>query len=192
MTDAPTSFPPLVVGTDAAAVRRVFRVPLILASGMAFVVAAVAVAVGVGVTSSSDDVVLGFVLGLAVLLLATYYAWMVVFLVRSVERRASLGRALTLDHEGMEWTTPEGVVVVPWELVATVSSRSRSRHRILTYRLADGVTAETPGIRSDLSRRRFRVMTKRGLQIGSAGIDASIDTIVAATRAFTQGRLDPR
>ncbi|RUQ96937.1 hypothetical protein [Labedella endophytica] len=192
MTDAPTSFPPLIVGTDAAAVRRVFRGPLILTSVMACLVAAVAVAVGVGVASSSDDVVLGFVLGLVVLLWSAYFVWMLVYLVRAVERRASIGRALTLDHDGMEWAIPEGSIVVPWPLITAVSSRTRSRYRILTYRLADGVTAETPGVRSDLSRKHVRLITRRGLQIGSAGIDVSIDTIVAATAAFTQGRLVPR
>jgi hypothetical protein len=173
-------------------VRRVFRGPVILAGVMAFLMAALAVAVGAGVASSSDDVVPAFVLGLFVLLWSAYFTWTVVYLVRVVERRASLGRALTLDHDGMEWAIPEGTIVVPWPLIAAISSRTRSRHRILTYRLVDGVTAETPGIRSDLSRKQFRVVTKRGLQIGSAGIDVSIDTIVAATAAFTQGRLAPR
>jgi hypothetical protein len=188
MTDAPRTFPPLVVSTDAAAVTRAFRFPIVLSQVMIVLTAAAAIAIVVGVSVSTGDLGTGLLSSLVVLW-PVYFTFMTVYLMRAARKRASLGSVLTLDSAGMEWRMPQGTVVVPWHVVGSVTARSRGRHRILTYRLVDGATGETTGVRSDLDPALFRRLTKRGLQIGSAGIDVDVDTILAATAAFTQGRL---
>lgn len=187
MTD-PQSTPPLIVGTDAPAVRRVYRNTIALTSVLAVLTGAGAIALGIVMAQSSMWT--GLLAAALILLLTGYSVFATLHLIRTARTRAALGSVLTLDASGMEWRMLQGTVFVPWQTIASISSRTRLRHRVLTYRLADGVTGETPGVRSTLSPKHHRMISRLGLQIGSAGIDVSIDTIIGATIAFTDGRLD--
>ncbi|WP_285042556.1 hypothetical protein [Plantibacter sp. LMC-P-059a] len=188
MTNTPNAFPPLIVGTDAPAIRRVFRNTIVLTSVLAVLSAVGAVALGMTQTSLGSAL---FASGL-VLLTTGYLVFGTVYLIRTARKRASLGSVLTLDAAGMEWTMLQGSIFLPWHLISSVTSRKRLRHRVLTYRMVDGVTGTTEGVRSTLKPKHHRTISNLGLQVGSAGIDVPIDTIAAATVAFTNGRLDPR
>jgi len=188
MTDAPNSFPPLIVGTDAASVRRVYRNTIALTSVLAVLSGVGAIALGM----TQSSLVAGLFAAGLVLLTTGYLVFGTVHLIRTARKRASLGSVLTLDAAGMEWRMLQGTIFLPWHLIASVSSRKRARHRVLTYRVANGVTGTTEGVRSTLAPKHQRVISRLGLQVGSAGIDVPVETIAAATAAFTHGRLDPR
>lgn len=156
----------------------------VIVPGIAVVVAALVASTGGlagGVLAGLGFVACGIIITLLTLSVASAYG-----------SRVAMGTVLRLDDAGMEWRLPQGAFVVPWGAVASVSERRRGRHRILTYRLVDGLTPTSPGVEGEVPPADFQRLAKRGIQLGSAGIDVPTDTILAATAAFTQGRVAPR
>lgn len=191
MTDAQTSFPPLVVGTDAPAVKRAYSPLIALTTAMSVIVPGIAVAVA-ALGGSNGGFTGGLVAGLGIVVSGITVVLLNVAFAYAAGARAMMGTVLTLDDRGMEWRMVQGVLVLPWGAIGSVSVRSRGRRRVLTYRLVDGIGRTSPGISGDLSEADFRRVVKRGAQLGSVGIDVPVDTILAATSAFTRGRLAPR
>ncbi|PSL37669.1 hypothetical protein CLV49_1276 [Labedella gwakjiensis] len=191
MTDARTSFPPLSVGTDAAAVKRSYRPLIGFCTALTVIVPGVAVVIA-ALVASTGGFTGGMLAGLGFVASGVIITLLTLSVASAYGSRVAMGTVLRLDDTGMEWRLPQGVLVVPWGAVTSVSERRRGGHRILTYRLVDGLTPSSPGVASDVAPAIFQRLVKRGLQLGSVGIDVPVDTILAATAAFTQGRVAPR
>ncbi|RUQ96938.1 hypothetical protein [Labedella endophytica] len=191
MADVQTSFPPLVVGTDVPTLKRAYRPVIVFSTVMPIVIPGIAVAVAAFLASASGFAA-GMVAGLGIVVSGITWSVMASSLAYAAGARAVMGTVLTLDHRGMEWRLVQGVLILPWNVVDTVSVRSRAGKRILTYRLVAGVGPASPGVGGDLPEADFHRVAKRGAQLGSVGIDVPVDTILAATAAFTGGRLTPR
>jgi hypothetical protein len=191
MTDAPTSFPPLVVGTDAPALKRAYRPVIVFSTAMTLIIPGIAVAIA-ALAASTSGFAAGMLAGFGIVISGIVWSLIASSLAYAAGARAVIGTVLTLDHRGMEWRMVQGVLILPWNAVDAVSVRSRAGKRILTYRLVAGIGPASPGIGGDLPEADFHRVAKRGAQLGSVGIDVPVDTILAATAAFTQGRLTPR
>lgn len=192
MTDAQfASFPPLVVGTDQAAVRKVFRLPLMFAA-VFLVVTALLAAFFAALMASITDLGLGFLTALPFLVSTTSLTFVLLNTAMNAGARAAAGTVLTLDSSGLASTVPQGTIALPWAAIESVTLLKRGRHRVLVFRLAPGVTHESPGVNTTVSPAVFRYLSKKGFRIGSAGIDTPIQTIADATAAFTAGRLVAR
>ncbi|MBF4569096.1 hypothetical protein ITJ57_10000 [Plantibacter sp. VKM Ac-2880] len=51
------------------------------------------------------------------------------------------------------------------------------------------MTAQSPGVTTTLPQAAFARLAKLGFQVGEVAIDTPLDTLLAASRAFTGGRL---
>jgi hypothetical protein len=192
MTDTQfTSFPPLVVGTDPEAVRKAFRLPLAFTTGFVVVLAVVAVLV-TAMTASLSGFGSGVLAALPFLITLSYMVYLAVRTAGTAGERASAGTVLTIDAAGLNSKIPQGVLVLPWQAIASVELQKRGKHRIAIFRVAPGVTPQSPGVQTTITPGTFRVLAKKGFRIGSAGTDVPVQTILDATAAFTAGRLVAR
>jgi hypothetical protein len=192
MTDAPVAtFPPLVVGTDVDAVRKIYRRPLIAMTSFVVVIAFIAVLLA-AMTASLSGFGMGVLTAVPFLLMLSYMTFAAVNLAGTAAARAVPGNVLTLDATGLAAVSPQGPISLPWQAIASVELKKRGNHRIAIFRLAPGVTAESPGVHTTVKPALFRVLAKKGFRIGSAGIDVPMQTIMDATAAFTSGRLVAR
>jgi hypothetical protein len=192
MTDAPVAaFPPLVVGTDVEAIKKVYRLPLIGASTLPVMIAVIAVALA-AMTASLSGFGAGLMAGLPFVLFVGYMTSSAVQTASTAAARAVPGNVMTLDATGLAATTPQGPLVLPWHAIASVELKKRGKHRIVIFRGVPGVTPETPGVQTTLKPAVFRKLATKGFRIGSVGIDVPVQTILDATAAFTGGRLVAR
>ncbi|TPW71639.1 hypothetical protein [Schumannella sp. 10F1B-5-1] len=187
----PAGFPPLVVGTDRAAVLRLFRPILAFIVVVCVVVTLAAVTIAALLGSLS-----GFGLGLAgaasLLIVGGYLFFLALHTATTMTARAAAGTVLTLDATGMRWVTPQGSLDLPWDAVDAVTLRGSARRRVAVYRLNAAVSPTSPGVRTDIRADILARATKSGMRLGSVGLDQPLDTILAATSAFTAGRLVAR
>ena len=183
MTGAPSSFPPLVVGSDPVRTERATRPAFV----MALVCAGLIPIIGVLLAAFTASVS-GFGLGALSGLVFIVVSWFMLFLalqLATVRGAQSVTRTvMTLDAAGISGSIQQGEVFLPWGAVERVSMRSRGRWRILTFHLLPGVTAQSPGV-TTLSKAAFARLAKLGFQVG----EVAIDTLLAASGAFTGGRL---
>ncbi|WP_285034850.1 hypothetical protein [Plantibacter sp. ME-Dv--P-095] len=188
MTGAPSSFPPLVVGSDPVRTERATRPAFV----MALVCAGLIPIIGVLLAAFTASVS-GFGLGALSGLVFIVVSWFMLFLalqLATVRGAQSVTRTvMTLDAAGLSGSIQQGEVFLPWGAVERVSMRSRGRWRILTFHLLPGVTAQSPGVTTTLSQAAFARLAKLGFQVGEVAIDTPIDTLLAASGAFTGGRL---
>ena len=192
MTDASiATFPPLVVGTDPAAVKKAFRLPLAFISGFIVVIAVIAV-LFTAMTASLSGFGSGVLAASPFLVSLTYMVFLAVRTAGTAGERAAAGTVLTIDAAGLNATIPQGVLVLPWQAIASVQVQKRGKHRIAIFRVAEGVTPDSPGVETTIKPGIFRLLAKKGFRIGSAGIDVPVQTILDATAAFTAGRLVAR
>lgn len=191
MTTRPSAYPPLVVGTDGEAVRRSFQWPIGMTTAFTVVTAGAAVLVA-ALAASTGGVAIGVLSGLAPLVGTVFLLLLTVLLVHSAATRAATGEVLRLDTQGMRWTMPIGSLEVPWDAVTAISVRKRGRHRIITFSFAPRLQAGAPDVRSTMKPAHLRRLITRGAQLGSLGIDVPVETVLAATSAFTNGRLVAR
>jgi hypothetical protein len=192
MTDAPVAaFPPLVVGTDVEAIRKVYRLPLIGATSFVIVIAFIAVLL-TAMTASLSGFGMGVLTALPFLFMLIYMTFLAVSTAGTAAARAVPGNVMTLDATGLAAVTPQGPLALPWQAITSVELKKRGKHRIAIFRVAPGVTAESPGVQTTIKPALFRLLTKKGFRIGSAGIDVPVQTILDATAAFTGGRLVAR
>lgn len=188
----PAAFPPLVVGTDRAAVRRPF-LPVIAIGSIVVVLSVLgALLAGAGMASIDGNMGLGVLSGVSLLIPAAFLSLVVLQSVSIMSARAAIGRVLRLDAEGMQWTTPGGDLTVPWAAVSSVRVRRRMGREIAVFQLDPAVNPAAPGVRTDWSPKLLARATQTGLHIGSIGIDQPLSTVLAATSAFTAGRLVAR
>ncbi|WP_285040247.1 hypothetical protein [Plantibacter sp. LMC-P-059a] len=188
MTGAPTAFPPLVVGSDPVRTERATRPAFVMAlvcAGLIPIMGALLAAL----TASSG----GFALGALSALLFGVISWFMLFLalqLATVRGAQSVRRTvMTLDAAGLSGSIQQGEVFLPWGAVERVSIRSRGRWRILTFHLLPGLTVQSPGVTTTLSQSAFARLAKLGFQVGEVAIDTPLDTLLAASGAFTGGRL---
>lgn len=192
MTDASiAAFPPLVVGTDPEAVKKAFRIPLAMSWGLA-VFALVAAVVVAAMMSSLSNMGLGLLSALPFLFVGLSQGYGAVRISGNAEARAAAGTVLTLDAAGLTSNTPQGLLALPWEAIASVETTRRGRHTIAIFRIFEGVDPQSPGVQTTIKPRIFKLLAKKGFRVGSAGIDVPIQTILDATAAFTGGRLMAR
>ena len=192
MTDAQfASFPPLVVGTDPAGVRKAFRLPLAFAAVFLLFTAFLA-AFFAAWMSSITGLGLGFLTALPFLVSTTFLTLVLLNTALGAGARAAAGTVLTLDSSGLTSMMPQGALTLPWAAIESVMLKKRGRHRVLVFRMSPGVTRESPGVNTTVSPAVFRYLSKNGFRLGSAGIDVPVQTIADATAAFTHGRLIAR
>jgi hypothetical protein len=192
MTDARgATFPPLLVGTDVEAVKRIYRAPLVGAAVSVVVIALVAVLCA-AMMASLSGLGAGILAALPFLITLSYMTYLAVHTAGAVAARAVPGNVMTLDATGLAATTPHGPIVLPWQAIASVELKKRGKHRIAIFRIAPGVTPESPGVQTTITPGVFPMLAKKGFRIGSAGIDVPVQTILDATAAFTAGRLVAR
>lgn len=189
MTDAPVAaFPPLLVGTDVDAVKKIYRLPLIAATSFVIVIAFIAVLLS-AMTASLSGFGTGVLTALPFLFMLSYMTFLVVTVAGTAAARAVPGNVMTLDATGLAAVTPQGSLALPWQAITSVELKRRGRHRIAIFRVAPGVTDHSPGVQTTIKPGVFRLLTKKGFRIGSAGIDVPVQTILDAAAAFTGGRL---
>jgi hypothetical protein len=192
MTDAPVAaFPPLIVGTDVEAVKKIYRVPLIGTTVFVILLAFIAVLL-TAMMASLSGFGLGVLTALPFLFMLSYMTFLAVQLAGTAAARAVPGNVVTLDATGLAAITPQGPIVLPWQAIASVELKKRGRHGIAIFRVFPGVTGENPGVQTTVKPALFRLLAKKGFRIGSAGIDVPVQTILDATAAFTGGRLVAR
>lgn len=192
MTDAPVAaFPPLLVGTDVEAVKKIYRLPLLGVTSFVIVIAFIAVLV-TAMMASLSGFGTGVLTALPFLFMLSYMTFLAVSTAGTAVARAVPGNVMTLDATGLAAVTPQGPLVLPWQAITSVELKKRGRHRIAIFRVAPGVTAESPGVQTTIKPGVFRLLTKKGFRIGSAGIDVPVQTILDAAAAFTGGRLVAR
>ncbi|TPW74220.1 hypothetical protein [Schumannella soli] len=200
MTD-PASFPPLVVGTDITAVRRAFRPSLVIAGiglpltlfGAVAVAALTASTMSVGSTSGfGSGFAIGMLAGSGLLFTSLFFIYTLVRFSSLLAVRVAVKRPLILDANGMSWTADWGELFLPWAAVAGVTVRDGGRRRIVSFLLDPAAHPDAPGVRSDVTPGQWRQIARNGLRLGSVGIDTPIETVLAATAAFSGGRLVAR
>ena len=188
MNGAPQSFPPLVVGSDPVRTERVTRPAFVFTLIGAALIPVLGMLLAVLTTTSG-----GFALGMLSGLSFSVISWLMLFAVvqfATVRGAQSVARTvLTLDADGLRGSIPQGEVFLPWGAIERVSIRSRGKWRILTFHLVPGLTAQSPGVSTTLPPRSFAALGKLGFQVGEVAIDTPVDTVLAATNAFTGGRL---
>lgn len=189
MIDYPQApLPPLVVGSDPVRTERATRPSFVLTLVAAALVPVFAATVAALIASSSGFA-MGFVSALPLLLVS----WFTLFTVAQVASvrgaRSRPGTVLTLDTAGLHSSIEQGDVFLPWPAIERLSVRRRGKYRILTFHLAPGLTAQSPGIHSTLPAKSFATLSKLGFQLGEVAIDCPLDTVIAASTALTGGRL---
>ncbi|MBG6237367.1 asparagine N-glycosylation enzyme membrane subunit Stt3 [Mycetocola sp. CAN_C7] len=189
MTDALIApFPPLTVKSDPVAMRKLFQPNIVLLTSLA-VGAAIAAAASAALMASVAGFAAGFAASLPFLVIVVFASLSAAQTANTAAERITAGSLVSLDAFGLSSTLAQGTVSLPWHTIESVSLKKRGRHRVLTYRIAAGVSPETAGVETTLAPGGFALLNKRGFQLGSAGIDTPIQTIADATAAFTAGRL---
>jgi hypothetical protein len=192
MTDAPVAtFPPLVVGTDVEAIRKIYRAPLMGSTILVPLAAVVAVLFTAMMTSTSGFAV-GVLTGMPFVAVLAFMTASAVQTAGTAAARAVPGNVLTLDATGVAATTPQGPLVLPWQAIESVELKKWGKHRIVIFRGFPGVTPESTGVQTTLKPAAFRKLATKGFRVGSLGIDVPVQTILDATAAFTAGRLVAR
>jgi hypothetical protein len=187
MQQHPT-YPPLVVGTNPEATDRLTRSGFGFQVVFTFVIALLGMAFAALGASTGD-----FGMGLASALPFTFTLFFMLSLtIRTATMRGmqSIKRtALTLDGVGLHGAAQQGDITLPWSTIDRLSIRRKGKHRIMTFHLTPGVAPSDVGVDTTLSPKMFAILTKRGFQIGEVAIDTPLETLAAASGAFTNGRL---
>jgi len=180
--------PSLVVRTDPVAVTRVYRPRLIFAASAVVLTASLAVLIA-ALTASESGARSGATAAIPLLICIVGFTMIAMQSVRSATLRSAPSIGVRLDHAGLSATLPQGTLVLPWQAVRSAEVRKRGRHSVLTFRLSEGLTAQSPGVQSSVPPKAWRSLTKKGFRIGSAGVDVPVQTIVDVAVALTNGRL---
>ncbi len=192
MTDVNTNqLPPLVVGTDPKGVWKAFR-PAILLYAVFTPVFAVAAVVLAALVAGTSGFGAGVAAGIVFAMITVYFSFSAIYFTSIAATRAAAGTVATLDGTGLASTTPNGNLVLPWQAIASVQVKKPLRKRVAIFRIADGITHDSPGVQTSMTPAAFRRLCAKGFHIGAAGIDVPIEAILDAAAAFTAGRLVAR
>jgi hypothetical protein len=192
MTTIPTgSLPPLVVNSDPVAVAKALTPSLVAVQVIVVVVAFAAVFVA-SISASVSGLGSGLLAASPIMISLAFMVFVLVRTATNIGSHSTSRPVLTVDDAGLASTIPQGTITVPWSALESVSVAKRGRHRIVTFRVTPGTTADTPGVESTLKPADFRYLVKKGYKLGSAGIDVPIQTVLDAAAAFTRGRLVAR
>lgn len=183
-----SAFPPLVVSTNPPATERVTRPSFVLLVVFPIVIALAGMAqAALGASTGSFGVGLVSALPAA---LCFCFLFVLALQIAAMRGSQSIKRtALTLDEAGFHGVLPQGEISVPWTAVDRLSIRTKGKHRILTFHFTASVAPEDVGVHTTLPPRMFAALRKQGFQIGQTAIDAPLETLAAASGAFTAGRL---
>jgi hypothetical protein len=179
---------PLVVHRDPAALVRPFRLSIALSATTAVFTAFVACFYA-ALMASLAGFQSGLLAGLPILISTVYLVFITVRSSHKLATQLATRAVITLDEAGLGATLPEGTITLPWWALETVSVRKRGRHRIIKFHLAKDITPETEGVTSTLTPATFDRVRKLGFHLGSLGIDATVEQVLAAAGSFTSGRL---
>jgi hypothetical protein len=189
MTTIPAqTLPPLVVSSDPVAARKALS-PSIAATQVGIVLFAVLAVVLASMSGSVSGFGVGVLSGAPILISLLFLVYLLTQSATNLGIRTIASPVLTVDTTGLFSSIVQGSITVPWSAIESVSVRKRGKHRIVTFHIDPSTTPETPGVTSTLAPSVFKQLLKRGYQLGSAGINVPMETVLDAAAAFTQGRL---
>lgn len=189
MTAVPAqTLPPLVVKSDPIAARKALSPSIAVAQVMIVLFALLAVVLA-AMSGASSGFGIGVMSGTPILISLLFLVYLLTQSATNLGTRSVAAPVLTVDSTGLTSTVVQGTITVPWSAIESASVRKRGKHRIVTFHIAKSTTPETPGVVSTLAPSAFTQLLTRGYQLGSAGIDVPMQTVVDAAAAFTQGRL---
>lgn len=182
------AFPPLVVSSNPEGTERVTRPSFVFAVGLAVVSALVGVVVA-ALSASTGDFGLGVISAAPFILIFCYALALSIHSAHVRGAQSIRHTVLVLDGAGFRGIVAQGEVTLPWAAIDRISSRTRGKHRIITFHFSPTVTPTNLGVHTSLAPKTFAAMRKQGFQVGGVAIDTPLDTLAAASSAFTGGRL---
>lgn len=100
--------------------------------------------------------------------------------------RGAIGEPLAFDEAGFALQLGEGRLTAPWDAVQSITLRSLLGGQVLCLRLHPGVTGAGPGESTDLGRRPLGRLVRRGVLVGSVGIQEELSQVVAAAESLSR------
>ena len=192
MTTIPAStLPPLVISSDPVSAKKALAPSIAVVQGMIVLFALLAVVLA-AMSGSTSGFALGVMAGAPILVSLLLLVYVLTQSATNLGIRSVASPVLVLDATGLSSGIVQGSLTVPWTAIESVSVKKRGKHRIATFHVATSTTPETPGVVTTLKPAVFKQLLKKGYQLGSAGIDVPIQTVLDAAAAFTQGRLVAR
>lgn len=183
------SAPPLVVGTDRAALSTVgARIRSVHLAGA--VLLALCLVLVLWPLVRYDQPWWSLAASTLVPVMGSLILWSSYRRLRRIMHdRERVTEVLVVDDVGVTVQPGNGAVTLPWEALTHGEFRRIGRQEALVLRLAPGVTATSHGVRSTAPARYFTVLRRSGLMIGAEGIDTDLHTVAEAVCAHSGGRV---